>query len=403
LRSSIFVHAMQYIPLRQLFLENLAQTSDFPLAIEVEKAEGIYLYGANGEKYIDLIAGIGVSNIGHRHPKVVQAIKDQADKYLHLMVYGEYVQSPQVLLAQKLVGLLPSNLNSVYFVNSGAEATEGALKLAKRFTGRSEIISCHNSYHGSTHGALSVMGNETFKQAFRPLLPDIQFIHFGSWSDLEHITTKTACVIIETIQGEAGVNIACTSYFKLLSEKCNQTGTLLILDEIQTGFGRTGKMFGFEYYEIAPDIVLFAKGIGGGMPLGAFVSSIEIMSCLRSNPILGHITTFGGHPINCAAALATLNVIIDEKLVEGVAAKEKLFRRLLIHPKIKSIRSIGLLFAVEFESFEALKPIIDKAIAKGVITDWFLHCNKAMRIAPPLTISEAQIREACKLILESID
>jgi len=394
---------MQNITLRQLFLNNVAQTSDFPLAIEIEKAEGIYLYGKKGEKYIDLIAGIGVSNIGHRHPKVVQAIKDQADKYLHLMVYGEYIQSPQVLLAHTLTSLLPPTLNTVYFVNSGAEATEGALKLAKRFTGRSEIIACHNSYHGSTHGALSVMGNEDFKQAFRPLLPDIQFVHFGSWSDIDIITHKTACVIIETVQGEAGVNIACREYFKLLRDKCNSTGTLIILDEIQTGFGRTGKMFGFEHYNFVPDIVLFAKGIGGGMPLGAFVSSETIMASLRNNPILGHITTFGGHPINCAAALATLDVIVAENLVAGVDAKEKLFRKLLVHSKIKGLRSKGLLFAVEFESFEVLKPIIDRALAKGVITDWFLHCNNAMRIAPPLTITEPEIKMACKLLLESMD
>ncbi|MFN0047895.1 MAG: aspartate aminotransferase family protein [Cytophagales bacterium] len=389
--------------LRQLFLENVAQTTDFPLAIEIEKAEGIYLYGSKGEKYIDLIAGIGVSNVGHRHPKVVQAIKDQVDKYLHLMVYGEYIQSPQVLLAKKLSDLLPENLNTVYFVNSGAEATEGALKLAKRYTGRSEIIACHNSYHGSTHGALSVMGNENFKQAYRPLLPDIQFITYGSWSDLERITDKTAAIIIETIQGEAGVNIACNGYFNQLRERCNETGTLLILDEIQTGFGRTGKMFGFEHFEIVPDIVLFAKGIGGGMPLGAFVSSSEIMKVFRNNPILGHITTFGGHPVNCAAALATLNVIIDENLTKGVESKAARFRKILIHPKIKAVRNIGLLFAIEFENFDILKPIIDRALAKGVITDWFLHCNNAMRIAPPLIITEDEIRNACKIIMECIE
>lgn len=393
---------MQNISLRQLFLENVAQTSDFPLALEIERAEGVFLYGSKGEKYLDLIAGIGVSSIGHRHPKVVEAIKNQVDKYLHLMVYGEYVQSPQVLLAKKLSELLPKPLDSVYFVNSGAEATEGALKLAKRFTGRSEIMACHNSYHGSTHGALSVMGNENFKQAFRPLLPDIQFITYGSWSDIDKITSKTAAIIIETIQGEAGVNIACTAYFKLLRSKCIETGTLLILDEIQTGFGRTGKLFGFQNFEIVPDIVLFAKGLGGGMPIGAFVSSKEIMSALRNNPILGHITTFGGHPVNCAAALATIEVIENENLVAEVDEKAKLFKELLIHPKIKTIRNMGLMFAVEFEDFKTLKPIIDRAIAKGVITDWFLHCNNSMRIAPPLTITKEEIVAACQIILDSI-
>ncbi|MFN3316782.1 MAG: aspartate aminotransferase family protein, partial [Raineya sp.] len=370
---------------RQLFLNHLAQTSASPLLLEIEKAEGVYLYSPTGKKYIDLISGIGVSNVGHRHPKVIAAIESQIQKYLHLMVYGEYVQTPQVALAKKLVEVLPKNLESVYFVNSGSEAVEGALKLAKRYTGRQEIISCYNAYHGSSQGALSVGGNEYFKQAYRPLLPAIKHIHYGSYSDLEKITSKTACVIVETIQGEAGVKVACSNYFQALRERCSQNNTLLILDEIQAGFGRTGKLFAFEHFGIVPDILVLAKGMGGGMPIGAFIASKEIMQSLSYNPILGHITTFGGHPVSCAAALASLEVILSEDL--EVEKKAELFRKLLQHPKILSIRNKGLIMAAEFESFTVLKPIIDKAIELGVISDWFLFCDNAMRIAPPLTIS----------------
>jgi putrescine aminotransferase len=380
----------------------MAQTSDTPLLLEIEKAEGVYLYGKNGEKYIDLISGISVSNIGHRNPKVVEAIKNQLDKYMHLMVYGEYVQSPQVLLAERLKETLPKQLDSVYFVNSGAEATEGALKLAKRYTGRAEIISCKNAYHGSTNGALSVMGDEYFKQAFRPLLPGIRHIQFNSIKELDEITEDTAAVIIETIQGEAGIRIPSEVYLKALRKKCTETGTLLIMDEIQTGFGRTGKFWAFEHFGIEPDILLTSKGMGGGMPIGAFIAPKEIMSVLTNNPILGHITTFGGHPVCCAASLATIDVILDEKLMDGIAEKEMLFHTLLKQPSIKEIRSKGLLIAVEFESYDVLKPIIDRAIEKGVITDWFLFCNNSMRIAPPLIITEDEIREVCRLILESI-
>jgi putrescine aminotransferase len=388
---------------RQLFLNSMAQTSDTPLMLEIEKAEGIYLYGKNGKKYIDLISGISVSNIGHRNPKVVEAIKDQLDKYMHLMVYGEYIQSPQVLLAKRLKATLPVRLNNVYFVNSGAEATEGALKLAKRYTGRAEIISCKNAYHGSTNGALSVMGDEYFKQAFRPLLPGIRHIQFNDVKELNEITEDTAAVIIETIQGEAGIRIPAEAYLKALRKKCTETGTLLIMDEIQTGFGRTGKFWAFEHFGIEPDILLTSKGMGGGMPIGAFIAPKEIMNVLANNPVLGHITTFGGHPVCCAASLATIDVILDEKLMDGITEKELLFHSLLKHPAIKEIRSKGLLLAVEFESYEVLKPIIDRAIEKGVITDWFLFCNNSMRIAPPLIITEDQIREVCRLILESIE
>jgi len=386
---------------RQLFLNYLAQTSPSPLLLEIEKAEGIYLYSPTGKRYIDLISGIGVSNIGHRHPKVIEAIENQIQKYLHLMVYGEYVQTPQVSLAKKLVELLPKNLDSVYLVNSGSEAIEGAMKLAKRYTGRQEIISCYKAYHGSSQGALSVGGSEGFKQAFRPLLPAVRHIHYGSYSDLEKITQKTACVIIETIQGEAGVMVACSNYFRALRERCSQTGTLLILDEIQAGFGRTGKLFAFEHFGIVPDVLVLAKAMGGGMPIGAFVAPKEIMQTLSHNPILGHITTFGGHPVSCAAALASLEVIVSQDW--EVEQKANLFRQLLKHPKILSIRNKGLMMAVEFESFEILKPIIDKAIDLGVITDWFLFCDNAMRIAPPITITYQEIENACKIILQAIE
>lgn len=388
---------------RQLFLSHLAQTTDFPLLIEVEKAEGIYLFGPSGEKYIDLISGIGVSNVGHRHPKVIAAIQAQLDKYLHLMVYGEYVQTPQTLLAKALCDTLPPHLDNVYLVNSGSEAVEGALKLAKRYTNRREIISCVNAYHGSSHGSLSVGGNEVFKRAYRPLLPGISHIQYGNDQDLEKITCETAAVILETIQGEAGIRVAEKDYFLALRKKCDETGTLLILDEIQAGFGRTGKFWAFEHYGIVPDILVCAKGMGGGMPIGAFIANKEVMAVFKNNPLLGHITTFGGHPVSAAASLATVQILQKEKLIEQVEAKAELFKSLLIHPKIKSIRNKGLMMAVEFKSFEVLKPIIDRAIEMGVITDWFLFCDDSMRIAPPLVISEEQIRESCAVILQAIN
>jgi putrescine aminotransferase len=389
---------------RQIFLNNLAQTSTSPLMIEVERAEGLYFYSPDGKRYMDLISGIAVSSIGHRHPKVIEAIQNQLDKYLYLMVYGEFVQTPQTLFAKKLTDTLPAKFNNIYFTNSGTEATEGAMKLAKRFTGKTEIIACFKAYHGSTQGALSIGGGEQFKQAYRPLLPNIKQIHFGSFSDIENeITTQTACVILETVQAEAGVIQACTTYFQALRKKCTETGTLLILDECQTGLGRTGKLWAFEHYGIEPDIMLLAKGLGGGMPLGAFVSSQEIMSVFKENPILGHITTFGGHPVCCAAGLASLEVILENRFWEDAERKAQLFRKYLRHPQILQIRNIGLLMAVEFESFAVLKNIIDKAIELGVLTDWFLYCDNSMRIAPPLNITDAQIEEACQLILEAID
>jgi acetylornithine/N-succinyldiaminopimelate aminotransferase len=389
--------------LRQLFLANNAQTTNFPLLLEFERAEGIYLYNSEGKAYTDLISGIGVSSLGHGNSKVIDAVKQQVDKYMHLMVYGEYVQTPQVRFAEKLVSVLPDNLQSVYFVNSGAEAVEGAIKLAKRFTGRQQVVACNESYHGSTHGALSVMGNEDYKQAYRPLLPGVSFINFNNAYDLQHINRETACVIIETIQGEAGVRVPDITYMQALRKRCTETGTLLILDEIQAAFGRTGKLFAFEHFDIVPDVLLLAKALGGGMPIGAFISSNEIMGALKENPILGHITTFGGHPVCCAAGLAALEVLLEDDLISGVAEKEALIRQLLVHPAIKQIRGKGLMLAVELENFDLNKKIIDRCIENGVITDWFLHCSNAMRIAPPLIITSNQIKEACKIILEAIN
>lgn len=387
---------------RQLFLNHVAQTSETPLALEIEKAEGVYLIDHSGKKYIDLISGISVSNVGHRHPKVVQAIHQQLDKYMHLMVYGEYIQAPQVKLANLLAGVFPGNLSSVYFVNSGAEAIEGAMKLAKRVTGRTEIISFKNAYHGSTHGSLSIMGSEEFKNAFRPLLPDVRQLEFNNFEQLSEITERTACVFVEPIQGEAGAIVPQKDFLKKLKAKCNEVGALLIADEIQTGFGRTGKLFGFEHFEIIPDIVCIAKGMGGGMPIGAFVSSKELMQSLTNNPILGHITTFGGHPVCCAAAIAVLELLMEGELIADVAKKETLIRELLIHPKIKSINGKGLLLAIEFESYEENKKTIDKCIEAGVITDWFLFNSHSMRIAPPLTITEEEIKAACEIIVKSL-
>ena len=388
---------------RQLFLQHNAQTTLEPLLLEFVKASGMYLYDVDGKKYMDLIAGIGVSNVGHCHPEVVTAVQNQAAQYMHIMVYGEFVQSPQVDFAKALADVLPEALNCTYFVNSGTEAVEGAMKLAKRYTHRTEFIACNHSYHGSTQGALSLMGNEEFKQAYRPLLPQVQFINFNNVNDLEKITTKTAAVFLETVQGEAGIRVADPAYFKALRARCTETGTLLVLDEIQCGFGRTGKMFGFEHYDIVPDILLLAKGIGGGMPIGAFISSTEIMMSLATNPILGHITTFGGHPVSCAAGLATLKTILKEAIVDGVTEKGELFKTLLVHPKIHSVRGKGLMLAIEFDSFETNKKIIDGCIADGLITDWFLHCSNSMRIAPPLIITNKEIEEACAIILKNIN
>ncbi len=397
---------------RQLFLDHVGQTSLAPLCLEIVKAEGCILYGADGKEYIDLIGGISVCNVGHRNPRVIEAIKKQLDDYLHIMVYGELVQSPQVQYAKKLADHLPYPLTAVFFTASGSEATEGAMKLAKRYTNRTQIISFKNSYHGSTQGALSVMGSEYWQQAFRPLLPGILQLPYNSFNDLERITEETACVIAETIQAEAGVIVPQNGWLKALRKKCDETGTLLVLDEIQCGFGRNGTLWAFEQFDVVPDILLLGKALGGGMPLGAFVADKKIMQSLAHDPVLGHINTFGGHPVCCAAGSAAFDVLLDEKLVEAVKEKEKLFLTLLVHSKIKAVRSCGLMMALEFDSFETNKKVIDGLLQEPgysegpvslVFTDWFLFASHCLRIAPPLTISQEEIKEACTRIIKVLD
>jgi len=388
---------------RELFYRYLAQTSPEPLALEIVRSKGIYLYDNQGKSYMDLISGISVSNVGHSHPKIVKAVKEQAEKYMHTNVYGEYILSPQVQLAEKLTSILPSNLDSVYFVNSGTEATEAAIKLAKRFTGRSELISCHKAYHGCTNGSLSLMGDDDFPRPFRPLLPDTRKIRFGVMEDISLITTQTAAVFIEPVQGEAGIRYADISYWKSIRNRCHETGTLLVFDEIQSGFGRTGTMFAFEQLGIVPDILLLAKGLGGGMPLGAFVSSQEIMQVLTYQPALGHITTFGGHPVCCAAALASLSIILDDHLYAQVEKKSILFEHCLSGiSAVKQIRRKGFLIAIELYDKELNFKCIHSCLEKGLIVDWFLFCDTAMRIAPPLTITESEIKKACQLLISAI-
>lgn len=389
--------------LRQLFLDHVAQTSKEPLMLEVTGGNGVYLHTNTGEKYLDLISGISVSSLGHGDEDVVQAVKDQAERYMHTMVYGEHVQAPQVLLAEALCKQLPDGLDSVYFVNSGSEAVEGALKLAKKVTGRTKIIACGNAYHGSTHGAMSVMSDPYFTQAYRPLLAGVSFIEFNNLSVLENIGSETACVITETVQAEAGVRLPERAYLKKLKARCEEVGALLILDEIQVGYGRTGTLFAFQQYDVQPDILLLAKAMGGGMPIGAFVASKERMAVFTEDPVLGHITTFGGHPVCCAAGLACLNKLTNSKLIEDVKKKELLFRTLLDHPKIQAIRSAGFLMAVELESEEIMHLVIQEAFKRKIIVDWFLFDNKSFRIAPPLIISEEEIRQVCNQLNEAID
>ncbi|MDP4132075.1 MAG: aspartate aminotransferase family protein [Bacteroidota bacterium] len=411
---------------RELFFRHLAQTSASPLALEIVRAEAMHLYDGNGKSYLDLIGGISVCNTGHRHPRVVEAIRKQTDQYLHILVYGEMLQSPQIQYASLITTHLPESLQSVYFTNSGAEATEGAMKLAKRATGRTQIVAFHHSYHGSTQGALSVMGDEYWRNAFRPLLPGVVHLDYNAFDQLDQLNAHTACVIVETVQAENGVikPAFATTYAKAsaveavnrqpttvneknflhaLRKKCDECGALLILDEIQTGFGRTGTLWGFEQYDVVPDILLLGKALGGGLPLGAFIAKKELMDTLMDRPVLGHITTFGGHPLSCAAGLASMNVLLDEGLVETVQEKEKIFLQQLVHPAIRSVRSAGLLIAVEFESFEKNKQVIDFCIAHGLLTDWFLFASNCLRIAPPLTISDEEIRWACGVILKAID
>ncbi len=388
---------------RQLFLQHLAQTTDFPLSLEIEKAEGMYLYDTAGKKYFDMISGIAVSNVGHRHPKVLAAIHQQLDKYLHLMVYGEYIQAPQVKLAKWLADHLPESLNCCYFVNSGSEAVDGAVKLAKRVSGKTEIISFKNAYHGSTQGVLSIGGNEEFKNAYRPLLPDVRILEFNNIDQLKNCSfERTACVVVEPIQGEAGIQIASAEFLKEVRKRCDENCCLLIFDEIQSGCGRTGKLFAFEHYSVLPDILCIAKGMGGGMPIGAFISSKKMMHTFTHQPMLGHITTFGGHPVSCAASKASFEILMEEQLIQQIPAKEKIIRNILKHRSIKEIRGIGLLLAVQFDSYSTNKKIIDVCIQQGVITDWFLFCDSAMRLAPPLTVTNEELETACTIILSSI-
>lgn len=388
---------------RDLFFRHVAQTSPEPLALEIVSANGCKLFAADGKEYLDLISGISVSNLGHNHPEINAAVIEQLNRHTHLLVYGEFIQSAQTGLAELLCSLLPSSLNNVYFVNSGAEAIDGALKLAKRSTGRFEILSCRNAYHGSSTGPLSIMGSEEYKTAFRPLLPGTGLIDFNNPDDLKYISEKTAAVVIEPFQAEAGVQIPDKDYFAALRKRCDETGTLLILDEVQTGFGRTGKMFAMEHFGIVPDILVLAKALGGGFPLGAFIANESLMHNLTHHPVLGHITTFGGHPVSCAAALAALKVMVRDKYYEQVQKKEELFRTLLSDlPGLIDFRSAGLLMALEFESFEKNHKIIKSLLENGVITDWFLFSPQSMRLAPPLIISEDEIRYGCEKMINIV-
>lgn len=388
---------------RELFLKHVAQTSTAPLALEIVKAQGVNLYDVQGKEFIDLIGGISVANVGHRHPKVIEAIQKQLENYLHIMVYGEFVETPQVQYAKLLTEHLPPSLNSVYFTNSGAEAVEGAMKLAKRVAGRTQIIAFNNSYHGSTQGALSIIGSEYWRNAFRPLLPGIIHQDYGSFEAIEDITEQTACVVAETVQAEAGIIAPSKEWMQALRKKCTETRTLLVLDEIQTGFGRTGRLWGFEHFDIVPDILLLGKALGGGMPLGAFIADKKLMSAFTDNPVLGHITTFGGHPVCCAAGMAAMKALVEEDMMKDIKLKEELLHSFLIHRKIKTTRSFGLWMAIEFDSFETNKKIIDYCITSGILTDWFLFASNCLRISPPLIISEEQIKKACNTILQALD
>jgi acetylornithine/N-succinyldiaminopimelate aminotransferase len=388
---------------RQLFLKHVGQTSLAPLALDIVKAEGCQLTDSDGKTYLDLIAGISVCNVGHCHPEVTAAIQRQAAAYQHIMVYGELVQSPQVEYATLLSSNLPSSLNTVFFTASGSEATEGAMKLAKRATGRTKIVSFKNSYHGSTQGALSVMGSEYWQQAFRPLLPGVTQLRHNMLEDLDHIDAQTACVIVETIQAEAGVLVPAVQWMKELRRRCTEKGVLLIADEIQCGFGRNGTLWAFEQLGFVPDVLLLGKALGGGMPLGAFVASRELMIQLADNPVLGHINTFGGHPVCCAAGLAAFRVLLREQLVQQVNAKAQRFVGQLKHQRIQRVTFAGLMIAVHFSSFEENKQIIDALIAEGIFTDWFLFAPNALRIAPPLTISDAEIDFACEKIMHVLN
>lgn len=388
---------------RQLFLHHVGQTSDAPLCLNMVKASGSKMWDASGRQYIDLIAGISVCNIGHCHPAVISAVNKQVAEYMHIMVYGELIENPQVAYATMLTGLLPASLNSVFYTSSGSEATEGAMKLAKRFTGRTGIVSFRNSYHGSTQGALSVMGSEYWQQAFRPLLPGITQLEYNNFANLDLVTEHTACVIAETVQAEAGVNLPVNGWLTALRKRCDETGALLVLDEIQSGFGRTGSLWAFSRFGVTPDILLLGKALGGGLPLGAFVADRKIMGSLSHNPVLGHISTFGGHPVSCAAGMAACKVLLEEKMIDRVVKKEERFRKNLVHPAITAINSLGLMMAVFFKDFDTNKKVIDRLIGKGVFTDWFLFAPQALRICPPLNISDDDIDAACRAIMAALD
>lgn len=388
--------------LNEAFLAHLAQTSPHPLALDIVKAEGCYLYDRQGKRYLDLVAGLAVNNVGHRHPKVIAAIKDQCDKYLHVIPYGEFVQEPQVRFAEKLTSLLPPSLDSVYFVNSGTEAIEASLKLAKRATGRTQLIGCRKSYHGSTHGSLSLTDNEKKRYRNLPLLPDTGHITFNSRDDLTLITERTAAVVVEPIQGDAGVRIPDKSWMLALRKRCDETGALLVFDEVQTGFGRTGKLFAFEHSGVVPDILVLGKALGGGLPMGAFISSRERMELLTHDPVLGHITTFGGHPIPCVAGLAAVNALLEEDMVDNARHMGALFKQLLVHPKIREVRGEGLMLAVDLGDADLVHRVVSGCLEKGVLGFWFLSCPTAFRIAPPLCITQDMVAEACALIIDEL-
>ncbi|MFM7356948.1 MAG: aspartate aminotransferase family protein [Sediminibacterium sp.] len=389
--------------LRQLFQQHLAPTSSAPMNIEMVKAEDVFLWDASGKKYIDLIAGFSVSNIGHSHPAVVKAVQEQAARHMHLMVYGELIQSPVVSYARLLTAHLPAELNCIYFTNSGSEATEGAMKLAKRATGRTRIIAFDQAYHGSTQGALSLMGDEYWRRSFRPLLPDVHHFSYGSAEVLSAIDSRTACVIMETVQAESGVKKPNPAWLQQIREKCDETGTLLILDEIQAGFGRTGTLWAFEQMGIQPDVLLLGKALGGGMPLGAFISSRERMHLLSHQPVLGHITTFGGHPVSCSAGMAAMEVLLSSGCIDQISQKEKLLLRQLRHPAIQSIQSAGLWMSLQFASATLNQQIVHQCVKNGLLTDWFIFAPDRLRIAPPLTMNETILLEACDTLLQSID
>lgn len=388
--------------LHRAFHDHLAQTSPHPLALDIVHAEGCHLTTRDGRRYLDLVSGLAVANVGHRHPRVVQAIKSQCDRYLHVIPYGEFIQEPQVRFAERLTGLLPPTLDSVYFVNSGTEAIEAAVKLAKRVTGRTRLIGCRRSYHGSTHGSLSLTDNETKKYRNRPLLPDVAHIRFNDPDDLELITTEAACVVVEPIQGDAGVRIPDPDWMRALRQRCTDVGALLVFDEVQTGFGRAGRLFAFEHFGVVPDVLVLGKALGGGLPMGAFISSRDRMALFTHDPVLGHITTFGGHPLPCVAGLAALEALQDEAMLGNARRAGALFKELLVHPRIEDVRGEGLMLAVDLGDAALVQRVVHGCLAQGVLGFWFLSCPTAFRIAPPLVITEEEVRKACGVVMECL-